>query len=561
MVIGKSQTGQLPALISNKQTSGSSDAYCGTGCQSVFGTCNGKPITTTTTSSSTSTSVSTTTSSPTGTTLADCLLVKNVPISLISSPNFAQLAQPYNLRLAYTPAVIVFPTTPQHISDAVVCAGRNGVKVQAKSGGHSYASFSSGGQNGVMVIDLESFQDINVNSNGVATVGAGVRLGNLALGIYNQAQRALPHGTCPGVGIGGHFTHGGYGYDSRLWGLALDTIVGLDVVLANGSFVYASSTAYPDIYWALRGAAESFGIVTKFYLQTQPAPSNVVYWAFTLPNMYTSSAALTNAFLHIQDFALNASVIDRNIGFGVHLDGQTFSVSGTYIGTLNHFTSVIQPELLRGLPMPSVQDVRSLSWIASLEQLAGGTLSEPLTGYNAHDDFFAKSLVDPESGPLTPAALTSYFDYIIAHGVNPPSASSLHLLLIIIFSNTPPQPWFSIINIYGGPDSQINTKDASFAAYSDRSALWVFQHYGFTGATSPPFPPTIIPFVNGLNDAVTTAQPQTDFTGYLNYVDPTLSAAQAHAEYYGDAVYNRLLALKKVVDPGLVFYNPQAIGA
>jgi len=100
-----------------------------------------------------------------------------------------------------------------------------------------------------MVIDLESFQDINVDSNGVATVGAGVRLGNLALGIYNQAKRALPHGTCPGVGIGGHFTHGGYGYDSRKWGLALDTIIGLDVVLANGSFIHASLTAYPDIYW------------------------------------------------------------------------------------------------------------------------------------------------------------------------------------------------------------------------------------------------------------------------------------------------------------------------
>ena len=100
-----------------------------------------------------------------------------------------------------------------------------------------------------MVVDLENFQDINVDTNGVATVGAGVRLGNLALGIYNQAQRALPHGTCPGVGIGGHFTHGGYGYDSRKWGLALDTIVGLDVVLANGSFVHTTSTAYPDLYY------------------------------------------------------------------------------------------------------------------------------------------------------------------------------------------------------------------------------------------------------------------------------------------------------------------------
>lgn len=67
----------------------------------------------------------------------------------------------------------------------------------------------------------------------------------------------------------------------------------------------------------------------------------MVYWAFTLPNMYTSSTGLANAFLHVQDFAQNASVIDEDVGFGVYLDGQTFSISGTYIGNLNHFTSVV----------------------------------------------------------------------------------------------------------------------------------------------------------------------------------------------------------------------------
>lgn len=185
-------------------------------------------------------------------TLADCLYSKSVPIRLISSPDFPGLAEPFNLRLPYTPAVIVLPTTTTHISDAVVCASDNGVKVQAKSGGHSYASYSSGGQNGSMVIDLETFQEISLDANGIAKVGAGVRLGNLALGIYNNnnAKRALPHGTCPGVGLGGHATHGGFGYSSRHWGLTLDTITALDVTLANGSTVHTTSSQYPDIYYA-----------------------------------------------------------------------------------------------------------------------------------------------------------------------------------------------------------------------------------------------------------------------------------------------------------------------
>lgn len=215
--------------------SGSTDAYCGSGCQSGFGTCTGTQPPPPTPSS----------------TLSDCLGSKNVPVRFISSPDFPALAKPYNLRLPYTPAVIVLPTTVKHVSDAVVCASQNGVKVQAKSGGHSYASYAYTGQNGGMTIDLQNFQEVSLDGNNIAKVGGGVRLGNMALGIYNNnnAKRALPHGTCPGVGVGGHATHGGFGYSSRNWGLTLDTITAMDVVLANGSSIHTTPTSYPDIYY------------------------------------------------------------------------------------------------------------------------------------------------------------------------------------------------------------------------------------------------------------------------------------------------------------------------
>ena len=486
------------------------------------------------------------TSTPTpSSTLADCLADKNVPVKFPSSSDFSALAQPYNLRLAYTPAVIVVPSTTKHVSDAVVCAGKHNVKVQAKGGGHSYASFSSGGKSGSMVIDLENFNTVTLDATThIAQVGGGVRLGNMALALYNQGQRALSHGTCPGVGVGGHATHGGFGYSSRAWGLALDAIVGLDVVLANGSYVHATSTTYPSIFYALRGAADSFGIVTTFYLQTQPAPTSVVNWSFSLPNMFHSAAILTSTFMHLQTFAQNASVVDRKLGMGMYMDGSGFSISGTYFGSMANFENFIQPELLRGLPKPSISSVQSVSWIESLTLLGGNkTLQEPLTGYNAHDDFFAKSVVVPSSSPLTTDALSSYFNYIISSGVNAPN------------------PWFSIINLYGGPDSQINVPSPSSSAYSDRSALWVAQHYGYTGNINSPFPSTSIDFINGLNNAMTSKMPNAVFGGYSNYVDPSLSASQAHALYYDSATYDKLLGIKKVVDPGNVFWNPQAIGA
>ncbi|KAL9025822.1 MAG: hypothetical protein Q9196_005424, partial [Gyalolechia fulgens] len=230
-----------------------------------------------------------------------------------------------------------------------------------------------------MVIDLEAFQTVTVDGKGIAQVGGGVRLGNLATAIYNQSHRALPHGVCPGVGIGGHATHGGYWYSSRAWGLTLDTIVGLDVVLANGSAVHATSTSYTDIFW------------------TQPAPTSILNWVYTIPIANASVAAA--AFLHIQSFALNASIIDDKIGFGVLPSPSSFSINGTYRGDKATFEAKISPALLRTLPTPSSSSLKTLPWLASLEDL-GGPLPQPLSGYNAHDNFYAKSILVPETSPL-----------------------------------------------------------------------------------------------------------------------------------------------------------------
>ena len=64
----------------------------------------------------------------------------------------------------------------------------------------------------------------------------------------------------------------------------------------------------------------------------------------------------------------------------------------------------------------------------------------------------------------------------------------------------------------------------------------------------------------GLSDALTSAMPGTSFGAYLNYVDPSLTAAEAHAVYYGEETYEKLVGIKQMVDPGDVFWNPQSIG-
>jgi hypothetical protein len=77
---------------------------------------------------------------------SDCLRSNGIPDSLPGSPDFAGLELPFNIRLNYTPSVIIVPKTEQEIALAVKCACEGKLKVQARSGGHSYGSFSTGGK-------------------------------------------------------------------------------------------------------------------------------------------------------------------------------------------------------------------------------------------------------------------------------------------------------------------------------------------------------------------------------------------------------------------------------
>jgi FAD/FMN-containing dehydrogenase len=81
--------------------------------------------------------------------------------------------------------------------------------------------------------------------------------------------------------MGGHALHGGFGLSSHTHGLTLDAMIEAKVVLANNSFITASTTQNYDIFWAVRGAGSSFGIVTSFKFQAFPAPSSNIVFNYT----------------------------------------------------------------------------------------------------------------------------------------------------------------------------------------------------------------------------------------------------------------------------------------
>lgn len=181
---------------------------------------------------------------------------------------------------------------------------------------------------------------------------------------------------------------GGFGLDSRLWGLALDVIVSLDVVLANGTATTASVTKNPDLFWALRGAGPGFAVVTTFHFKTFPAPSVNINWSYTYT--FASASTAASAFQYAANWAQQNA--PKELGYGIVLDpGKSFSIRGVYYGSQSAYQGIIAPLLaqlksLNGGKNPT-SSVQTLGWIDSLTALAGSSLVTPPSGDGAHDTF------------------------------------------------------------------------------------------------------------------------------------------------------------------------------
>jgi len=169
------------------------------------------------------------------------------------------------------PDVMVQPICVREVISAVHRARDEGVTIGICSGGHSWAQNHI--RDGGILIDLSQLNSITIDEEaGLAQIGPGCLAGELNAALAERGL-FLPVAHAYTVGMGGFLLQGGFGWNSRANGMACQNVVGVDVVLADGSLVHANETQNPELLWAARGAGPGFfGVVVRFYLKLHRRP-------------------------------------------------------------------------------------------------------------------------------------------------------------------------------------------------------------------------------------------------------------------------------------------------
>ena len=129
-----------------------------------------------------------------------------------------------------------------------------------RGGGHSGAGL--GMCDGGVVADLSAMKGIRVDpSSRKARVEPGCTQGEVDHATHAFGL-AVPAGTVACTGIAGLTLGGGHGYLVRKYGLTLDNLLEVDIVLADGRLITANAENYSDLFWAIRGGGGNFGVVT-----------------------------------------------------------------------------------------------------------------------------------------------------------------------------------------------------------------------------------------------------------------------------------------------------------
>lgn len=319
-----------------------------------------------------------------------------------SDPRFNTLKNGFNLRWPENNRqadAIYLCSTAEGVLDAANDALAKGHRITVRSGGHCYEGFvnnklAADGDRPLAVIDLSEMKGLAYDEAGniASPYDAGQKYAFSALtgnqnwdgynALYKSANCTLPGGSCYSVGSGGHVLGGGYGLLSRLHGLTVDWLSGVDILVPNPQGTglvakhvsLASQGADRDLFIACRGAGGgNFGIVLAcYYKALPPAPKNVYLLTLTYPWVGFTSQGQFSHFMktYWQWFADRDA--DWNSSDPAKANGGLFTLLKVQHRATGDITLVIQYTGVNG-DVGGIQDTPFIDFVNTMNAAAGFT--------------------------------------------------------------------------------------------------------------------------------------------------------------------------------------------
>ena len=190
------------------------------------------------------------------------------------APRYDELRAVYNGMVDRRPAVIARCRDAHDVAAAVGFARTRGLPVSVYGGGHNVTGNAV--RDGAVTIDLRPMKRIEIDvATRTCRAGAGLTWGELDAATQAHGL-AVTGGRMSTTGIGGLVLGGGSGWIERLCGYAVDNLLSVEMVTADGRILTASETEHPDLFWGTRGGGGNFGVTTRFELRLHPIGPTVL---------------------------------------------------------------------------------------------------------------------------------------------------------------------------------------------------------------------------------------------------------------------------------------------
>ncbi|WP_042146890.1 FAD-binding oxidoreductase [Paucisalibacillus sp. EB02] len=250
--------------------------------------------------------------------------------------------QVWNSKVDRYPAVIFECKSNEDVIRAVHYANENGLKITVRGGGFHPAGKSV--KDKAVLVDLSHMNEVHIDEiSKVATVGAGAKTYEVDE-ITQDYGLAIPLGMVSNIGVSGLALGGGLGYLRGKYGLTCDNVVGVYLVTGEGKLLYVNRLNHSELFWAIRGAGENFGIVTKFELKLHSVDRHIL----GIDVIYDFKD-LQQILIKVEKYRQTAiDEISFNFAISKGNNGQAqLRLIGMYIGELNLWVEreVIQPLL------------------------------------------------------------------------------------------------------------------------------------------------------------------------------------------------------------------------